>query len=235
MHKLLLIAGVALFAVPSIVSAQPSTAQSGYYDDNGVWHASTGYYDSNGNWVEGAPPAPAAPSAPTGPAYNGYGASGAPADNGYDGYGATGGPAASGYGAPGYNGYNGYGAPGANYGAPGPSANNGYGAPGAPNGYGTPGAPAAGGYGADTAYMGAHGDLGVRENWLGRRIEAGEYNGALSHYDADRDRGRLDSIRDLEGRLRGDHGGLTVDDRAELTARLDDLSSNVKAQWNHGY
>jgi hypothetical protein len=69
MRKLLIIAGVAVLAVPSIAAAQPGCRQqqhdnlvasgpavncdyqlAGYYDDNGVWHAGDGYYDDNGAW-----------------------------------------------------------------------------------------------------------------------------------------------------------------------------------------
>jgi hypothetical protein len=50
-------------------SANCAPAQAGYYDDNGVWHASTGYYDANGDWVEGPPPAP--PAAPYAGSYGG--------------------------------------------------------------------------------------------------------------------------------------------------------------------
>ena len=67
-----------------------------------------------------------------------------------------------------------------------------------------------------------------------RRIQAGEDRGALSHFDADGDRSRLTSIRDMQARLRDDHDGLTGDDRADLGSRLDDLSASVNAQWRGG-
>ncbi|HZZ87672.1 MAG TPA: hypothetical protein VFE13_04985 [Caulobacteraceae bacterium] len=92
-------------------------------------------------------------------------------------------------------------------------------------------APSAESYSADVAYVGGPGDLFGREDQLQRRIEAGEDRGALSRYDADGDRGRLSSIRDLQGRLRDDHDGLTGDDRADLNARLDDLNASLNAQW----
>jgi hypothetical protein len=91
--------------------------------------------------------------------------------------------------------------------------------------------PSAGEYGADVAYVGAPGDIPGRESWLEGRIRRGEDAGAISHYDADTDRGRLSSIRDMEGRLRGDHDGLNDQDRADLTARLDDLGAAVDSQW----
>jgi hypothetical protein len=92
-------------------------------------------------------------------------------------------------------------------------------------------APSADSYSADVAYVGGPGDLFGREDQLQRRIEVGEDRGALSHYDADGDRSRLSSIRDLQGRLRDDHDGLSGDDRAELNSRLDDLNASLNAQW----
>lgn len=125
-------------------------ASDGYYDDNGAWRAASGYYDGDGHWVDGARPAPA------------------------------------------------------------PSADS---------------------YSADVAYVGPSGDLSGREDWLERRIQVGEDRGALSHYDADGDRSRLSSIRDMQGRLRDDHEGLSGDDRADIGSRLDDLNASVNAQW----
>jgi hypothetical protein len=116
MRKLLLIAGIASLAIPSIAAAQPGCREqqrdnqvagtvvgaglgaliggavagpgsrgagavvgavgggvagnvaggssvtcdtpTGYYDDNGAWHATSGYYDGDGRWVDGARPAP---------------------------------------------------------------------------------------------------------------------------------------------------------------------------------
>ena len=94
-------------------------------------------------------------------------------------------------------------------------------------------APSADIYGADVAYVGPASDLSGREDWLAQRIQAGEDRGALSHYDADGDRGRLSSIRDLQRRLRDDHEGLSGDDRADIDSRLDDLNASVKAQWRY--
>jgi hypothetical protein len=209
MRKLLLIAGIASLAMPSLAAAQPGcreqqhdnrvagtvvgaglgaligsavagpgsrgagavvgavgggvvgdaaggasvtcTTPTGYYDDNGAWHAASGYYDGDGHWVDGARPAPSG-----------------------------------------------------------------------------------GDYGADVAYVGRAGDLSGREDWMEQRIQAGEDRGALSHYDADGDRGRLSSIRDLQGRLRDEHEGLSGDDRSEIGSRLDDLNASVNAQWRGG-
>ena len=95
-------------------------------------------------------------------------------------------------------------------------------------------APSAGGYGADVAYVGPAGDLSGREDWTEQRIQAGEDRGALSHYDADGDRSRLSSIRDLQGRMRDEHEGLSGDDRADIGSRLDDLNASVNAQWRGG-
>lgn len=155
MRKLLLIAGIAALAIPSLAAAQSAHAGDGYYDDNGAWHAASGHYDGNGNWVDGATPA-----------------------------------------AP-----------------PAPSTNN---------------------NNADVAYVGPSGDLSGREDWLEQHIQNGEDRGALSHYNADGDLGRLSSIRNMQGRLRDDHDGLSGDDRADIGARLDDLSASVSAQWRSG-
>ena len=92
-------------------------------------------------------------------------------------------------------------------------------------------APSADSYSADVAYVGPVSDISGREDWMERRIRAGEDRGALSHYNADGDRSRLSSIRDTQGRLRDDHDGLTGDDRADIGSRLDDLNASVNAQW----
>lgn len=97
-----------------------------------------------------------------------------------------------------------------------------------------PSAPSADSYSADVAYVGPPGDLSGREDWMERRIQAGEDGGALTHFDADRDRSRLSSIRDMQSRLRDDHDGLSGDDRADLSSRLDDLNASLNAQWRAG-
>jgi len=83
------------------------------------------------------------------------------------------------------------------------------------------------GYGADVSYTGRPGDIDGREDWLSTRIQANLDGGYISHQDADQAFGDLNSIRRLEARLRSDHDGLTDNDRAELNARLDDLSNNI--------
>ncbi len=95
-------------------------------------------------------------------------------------------------------------------------------------------APSADSYSADVAYVGPLRDLSGREDWMERRIQAGEDGGALSHFDADGDRSRLSSIRDMQARLRDDHDGLSGDDRGDLSSRLDDLNASVNAQWRGG-
>lgn len=95
-------------------------------------------------------------------------------------------------------------------------------------------APSADNYSADVAYVGPSGDLTGREDSLEQRIQAGEDRGDLTHFDADGDRSRLTSIRDMQGRLRDDHDGLSGDDRADIGSRLDDLSASVNAQWRGG-
>ena len=97
--------------------------------------------------------------------------------------------------------------------------------------YGARPAPSVDSYSADVAYVGPSGNLSDREDWIGRRIQAGEDRGALSRFEANGDRSRLSSIRDLQGRLRVDHDGLSGDDRADISSRLDDLNASVNAQW----
>jgi hypothetical protein len=91
--------------------------------------------------------------------------------------------------------------------------------------------PAAGDYGADVAYTGGPDDISGREDWIEHRVQRGEDGGAISHFDAATDRSRLGGIRDLEARLSDRHDGLTGDDRANIGARLDDLSAAVGNQW----
>ncbi|MBV9994793.1 MAG: hypothetical protein JO127_06235 [Caulobacteraceae bacterium] len=96
-------------------------------------------------------------------------------------------------------------------------------------------APSASTYGEETSYVGRSDDIDRRANWLGRRIQAGEDRGALSRDDADDAYRELNRIRQREARLMDYHGGLTVDDRAELSTRLDRLSGRVSRDSNSGY
>jgi hypothetical protein len=211
MRKLLLIAGVAALVVPSMASAQPGCREQQH--DNRVAGTVVG----------------AGLGALIGSAVAGPGSRGAGAVVGAIGGGAVGNIAGASsvncdYSPAGYYDDNGaWHAAGGYYDGDG----NWVARP-------TP-APSADTYGADVAYVGASGDLSGREDWLEQRIQAGEDRGALTRYDADGDLGRLSSIRDLQGRLGDDHDGLTGDDRAELSTRLDDLSASVNAQWRDGY
>jgi hypothetical protein len=203
MRKLLLIAGVAALAIPSIASAQPGCRAQ--------------QHDSR---VAGTV-AGAGLGALIGSSVAGHGSRGAGAVVGAIGGGAIG-------NAVGGSSVNcatetGYYDDAGQY-----HASNGY---YDANGVWVEGPRPAEDYGADVAYVGRSTNLEGRENWLNDRISRGEDAGAITHYDADRDRSRLGSIRDMEGRLRDDHDGLTADDRADLGARLDDLSASVNAQW----
>lgn len=94
-----------------------------------------------------------------------------------------------------------------------------------------PAAPAAGAYERDVAYVGPANDLDGRENWLERRIQAGDASGALGRDDADRAFHKLADIRRHELHLRYDHGGLTADDRADVANMLDQLTDRVNDEW----
>ena len=80
-------------------------------------------------------------------------------------------------------------------------------------------------YGSDVTYTG--GDLNDRENRLQQRISNAEYDGSLSRYDADRLNRQLSGIRGRQERLQGDHDGLTDSDVADLSSRLDGLNDRL--------
>jgi hypothetical protein len=220
MRKLLLIAGVAALAIPSIASAQPSCREQEH--DNRV--AGT---------FAGAGLGALLGSAIAGPGSRGAGAVMGAVGGGVIGN-AAGGSSVTCAAPAGYYDDNGVWHDGGYYDDSGSwHAASGYydgdgnwvdGARPAP-------APSPDSASADVAYVGPSGDLTGREDWMERRIQAGEDRGALTQFDANGDRSRLSSIRDLQGRLRGDHDGLSGDDRADLSSRLDDLNASVNAQW----
>lgn len=88
-------------------------------------------------------------------------------------------------------------------------------------------------YGADVAYTGPRQDLAGRENWLQSRISEGSSSGAISPGDADRDMRVLDGIRDDQSARAADHDGLTGDDRADISSRLDSLGADLRTQWTY--
>ena len=240
MRKLLLIAGIAAIAVPGLASAQPGCREqqhdnrvtgtvlgavggallgsavaghgsktagaviggvAGGAVGNAVGGASTncdyrtGYYDSGGAWH----------------AANGY----------YDRYGTwhtTYNDRTSGYydsngvshAAAGY--YDSYG----NWVAATPPvvADNGYDYYRAPNTYD---------YSADVAFTGSRYDLTGRENWLERRIRAGQSSGVLTYAEADSDLHILARIR----RDQAAYG-----DRDSISDRLDSLTNRIRSQWS---
>jgi hypothetical protein len=205
MRKLLLIAGVAAFAIPGLASAQTACRQQQH--DNRVAGTVVG----------------AGLGALLGSAVAGHGSKGTGAVVGAIGGGAIGNIAGGAstncdYTANGYYDNN-----GVWHAATGYYDSTGAWVEGAPPPY-------AGGYSADVAYTGAPNDVYSREDFIQRRIENGLDRGALSQDDADRDLRRLGNIRDLQGRLREEHDGLTHYDRADLNARLDVLNGNVDAQ-----
>jgi hypothetical protein len=228
MRKLLLIAGVAALAIPSIASAQPGCREQQH--DNRV--AGT---------VVGAGLGALIGSAVADPGSRGAGAVAGAIGGGAVGNIAGGASVDCGYGPAGY-----YDDNGVWRASPGYYDDSGawHTASGYYDGDGNwldgerptpPPAPSADTYGADVAYVGPSGDLSGREDWLEQRIQAGEDRGALTRYDADGDKGRLAAIRDLQGRLRDDQDGLSGDDREDIGSRLDDLNASVNAQWRNGY
>lgn len=88
-------------------------------------------------------------------------------------------------------------------------------------------------YGADVAFTGDREDLMGRENWLQNRINEGSSSGAISSYDADRDMRTLAGIRDYQAAKADEHSGLTDYDRDNIASKLDSLSDDVHAQWNY--
>lgn len=94
-------------------------------------------------------------------------------------------------------------------------------------------APSADTFGADVAFTGLPAEFDGLEAQTEQRIRSGQDRGALTTLDADSDRGRLSTIRDLERQLRSEHDGLSDDDRTNLTSQLDDLNASVNAQWGN--
>jgi hypothetical protein len=88
-------------------------------------------------------------------------------------------------------------------------------------------------YSADVAYTGARGDLSSRESWLESRIQEGDASGAISRGDADRDLRMLAGIRDFQAAKADEHDGLTGDDRDNIASKLDSLSADLRSQWGY--
>jgi hypothetical protein len=88
-------------------------------------------------------------------------------------------------------------------------------------------------YGADVAYTGAPGDLNARESWLESRIQEGNSSGAISPGDAAHDFRMLAGIRNDQADKAQAHDGLSDEDRDDLARKLDDLSSNLRSQWDY--
>ena len=224
MRKLLLIAGIASLAIPSIASAQPGCREQQH--DNRV--AGTVVGAGLGALVGGAA---------AGPGSRGAGAVAGAVGGGVIGN-IAGGASVNCDSSAGYYDENGVWRAGPGYyddNGAWRTASGYYDGDGAwVEGVRPAPAPSVDNHTADVAYVGPSGDLSGREDWFEQRIQTGEDRGAISHYDAEGDRGRLSSIRDLQGRLGDDHGGLTGDDRADIASRLDDLSASLNAQWRGG-
>jgi hypothetical protein len=88
-------------------------------------------------------------------------------------------------------------------------------------------------YGADVAYTGPRDNLNARESWLESRIHEGDSSGAISPGDADHDFRTLAGIRDYQAAKAAEHDGLTDGDRDNIASKLDDLSSDVRGQWRY--
>jgi hypothetical protein len=88
-------------------------------------------------------------------------------------------------------------------------------------------------YSADVAFTGSRDDLNGRESWLEARVHEGASSGAISGGDADRDLRRLAGIRNYQADKATEHDGLTDGDRDNIAGKLDDLGSDVRAQWRY--
>jgi len=206
MRKLLLIAGVATLAIPSLVLAQPDCRREQH--DNRV--AGT---------VVGAGAGALIGSAIAGPGSRGVGAVVGAVGGGALGNAAAGAsthcdePSPAGY----YDSDGAWHAAGGYYDA---------------NGRWIETAPAAGDVGADVAYVGGPDDLDSRASSVEARIHQGDASGALSRGDAEHDFDTLAGIRQFEARKRDEHDGtLGEKDRANVVNKLDNLSAEVRSQW----
>jgi|SRR6185312_2142670 len=211
MRKLLLIAGVAVLAVPGLASAQPGCREQQH--DNRV--AGTVLGAAGGALLGGAISGNATGAVIGGVAGGAVGnvAGGASTDCArYHGYYDRDGVwhEASGY----------YDADGNWIDHRAPAIDSGY----APNPYE---------YGADVAYTGPRDDLNARESWLQSRISEGSSSGAISPRDADHDLRTLAGIRDYQSAKAAEHDGLTDGDRDNIASKLDSLGDDLRSQWTY--
>jgi uncharacterized protein YcfJ len=214
MRKLLLIAGIAALAIPSIAAAQPGCEEQKH--DSRVAGTLLG----------------AGVGALIGGSVAGHGSKGVGAVAGAVGGGLIGNAAAgSSVHCDGY-----YDANGVWHTASGYYDSHGRWVATGPTGYydshgrWVTTAPYAGAYGADVAYVG--GSIADRENSLENRIRVGDTHGSLSRYEASSAYRELGAIRRQHRYLMNAHGDLTWDDRADLNARLDNLSDTLNSEWN---
>jgi len=214
MRKLLLIAGIAALAIPSIAAAQPGCYEqrhdskvAGTLLGAGVGALIGGSIAGHGSKGVGA----VAGAVGGGLIGNAAAGSSVHCDGYYDANGVW--HTASGY-------YDGDG----RWVATGPSGYY------DSNGRWVATAPYAGAYGADVAYVG--GSITDRENSLENRIRTGDNRGSLSGYEVSSAYRELGAIRRQHRNLMDAHGNLTWDDRADLNSRLDNLSDTLNSEWN---
>jgi hypothetical protein len=93
--------------------------------------------------------------------------------------------------------------------------------------------PDASDYGSDVAFTGAPEDLRGREAWIEQRIHEGDSSGAVSRGDAEHDFDVLAGIRQFQARRAGDEGGLSPEDRADVMNKLDNLTAIIHSQWRY--
>jgi hypothetical protein len=99
-----------------------------------------------------------------------------------------------------------------------------------------PAPPYAGSYGADVAFTGPNydgpaGDMTARGNWLESRIHDGADRRAISRSEAAHDVEALVGIRRFQAGHSQRDGALSPDDRAAIARKLDDLTAVVNSQW----
>jgi len=93
--------------------------------------------------------------------------------------------------------------------------------------------PNVGDYGADVAYTGSPDDLHGREAWIEQRIHEGDSSGAISRGDAEHDFDVLAGIRQFQARRANDDGGLSAEDRADVMNKLDNLTAIIHSQSHY--
>jgi len=120
----------------------------------------------------------------------------------------------------------------------GPGGQDGYGRPGGPgpDGYGRPGGPGApGGWNADSFWRGAPDSPRERIQFLQDRIDRGIADGSLDRREGARASRQLAGIRQWVRQMHYDNGRLTPQQRADVQARLDGLSRQIRWMRHNGW